>query len=596
MLESGLATEEELEKMSGHQIQQFIFKAGLSTANEVTAVSGRGVGMDVVRSNIENIGGSVELNSVEGKGTTFFIKIPLTLAIVSALIVESAKERFAIPQLAVRELVMATENGKSRIEMIKGTPVFRLRDHLLPLVSLRELLHLKAVMPEMEDTKKVDDTNSKFLAEKTAEDSENNEVTEFPKQQEAVQKDNIETKTSEIEQKGQGISENVIDLKQKRHENKQPKDSQYIVVTQVGSYQFGIIVDQVYDTEEIVVKPVSKILRDIELFSGNTILGDGSVIMILDPAGIAKTTGEIDSSEVADAKSGTQGSESYNDKKASLLLFTAGDKTPKAVPLALVARLENIKLEDVEYAGDQMLVQYRGKLMPLTRMSSDVNMDDVSEKPVLVFSAQDKSMGLIVDNILDILEDKIDVQYSSGKKGVLGSAIINEKATDIIDVSYYVQSTDKDWFGAESSGEPFSENQRELKRRRVLLVDDSPFFRNMMAPLLSVAGYEVTTQESALEAIKLLEKGEVFDVIVSDIEMPEMSGFEFAEKVRSNTDLKQTPLVALSSHATSEDMSRGEKAGFQKYVAKFDRDTLISTINETVANGYGDEEKDGTGS
>ena len=581
VLDKGLASEDELEKMSGHQIQQFIFKAGFSTADQVTAVSGRGVGMDVVRSNIENIGGSVELNSIEGKGTTFYIKIPLTLAIVSALIVESSKEKFAIPQLAVRELVMATENGKSRIEMIKGTPVFRLRDHLLPLVSLRELLHLKEVMPEIEEFKKVDKNDSKYVSENSTDHSGKNEVAEFPQQEPASRKGEGEAAASKENHDQHGATENVVDLKEKRYQSNQQSDSQYIIVTQVGSYQFGLIVDQVYDTEEIVVKPVSKILRDIDLFSGNTIMGDGSVIMILDPAGIAKTTGEIENSEISDSQTDIRKSDSYNDKMTSLLLFTAGDKSPKAVPLALVARLENIKIEDIEYAGDQMLVQYRGKLMPLTKMSSNVNMEDVSEKSVLVFSAQDKAMGLIVDDILDILEDKIDVQYNSGKQGVLGSAIINEQATDVIDVSYYVQSTDKEWFGATKS---YSDHTEQTSKRRILLVDDSPFFRNMMAPLLSTAGYEVTVEESAIDAIRLLEKGEIFDVIVSDIEMPDMSGFEFAEKVRGNKELKQTPLVALSSHATSEDISRGEKAGFQKYVAKFDKDTLLSAINETVAD------------
>ena len=596
VLDNGLATQEELEQMSGHQIQQFIFKAGFSTADQVTAVSGRGVGMDVVRSNIENIGGSVELNSVEGKGTTFFIKIPLTLAIVSALIVESAKERFAIPQLAVRELVMATENGKSRIEMIKGTPVFRLRDHLLPLVSLRELLKIQDVVPQLDNLKTLDtETEEKFVQKDPEKESNITALESIKRKKEEIDRAINGHEDKESESAGEQPDDNIVDLEKERSSNKYKRtktNSEYIVVTQVGSYQFGIIVDEVYDTEEIVVKPVSKILRDIDLFSGNTILGDGSVIMILDPAGIAKTTGDIDSSEAtADQKADIIGDDDYSSSKTSLLLFHAGDKTPKAVPLSLVARLENIKLDDVEYADDQMLVQYRGKLMPLVALSPNVKLDDHTEKPVLVFSTEEKSMGLIVDDILDILEAHIDVQYSSGSDGILGSAIINEKATDIIDVSHFVTSGDKDWFKKGGFEKSYDESQKKgPSRRRVLLVDDSPFFRNMMAPLLNVAGYEVVTKESAFEALELLENGEVFDVIVSDIEMPDMSGFEFAEKVRSNDDIKKTPLVALSSHATSEDISRGEEAGFQKYVAKFDKETLISTIHETI--GFKDKNDD----
>ena len=612
VLANGLATEEELENMSGHQIQQFIFKAGFSTAEQVTAVSGRGVGMDVVRSNIENIGGSIELNSIEGKGTTFFIKIPLTLAIVSALIVEAAKEKFAIPQLAVRELVMATENGRSRIETIKGTPVFRLRDHLLPLVSLKKLLELKELVPKQQPEEVEESGDGK-------DESAGSNVTNLPHVSDLANLTQIsdeiaqpsdhassgddQGEKSEDNKEGERSKEaNVINLEEQRKKhkswkNRRNENSEYIVVTQVGSYQFGIIVDQVYDTEEIVVKPVSKILRDIDLFSGNTILGDGSVIMILDPAGIAKTTGEVDSSEsAADDRSGVTDKEGFQGSKTSLLLFKAADTTPKAVPLSLVARLENIKGEDVEFADNQMLVQYRGQLMPLVPLSSSTTLDEGEEKPVLVFSTENKSMGLVVDEILDILEAHIDVQYSSGNKGVIGSAIVNEKATDIIDVSHYIQKSDSNWFNTIKTGQSYEggKDDQEAGARRVLLIDDSPFFRNMMAPLLSVAGYEVTSLESAVEALELLEQGEQFDVIVSDIEMPDMSGFEFAEKIRSNSDYSQTPLVALSSHATADDINRGEEAGFQKYVAKFDRETLLSTINETVGTKVDDDE-DSTG-
>lgn len=610
VLANGLSSEEELDNMSGHQIQQFIFKAGFSTAEEVTSVSGRGVGMDVVRSNIENIGGSIELNSIEGKGTTFFIKIPLTLAIVSALIVESAKEKFAIPQLAVRELVMATENGKSRIETIKGTPVFRLRDHLLPLVSLKKLLQLKDIIPTQED--RVSDTESLEDGDKPSNVTNLPHVTNL--QDLAVESldilsrgDNRKNSSGNQEENksyedGPGDEQenaNVISLQEQRMKhksakNKDSEESEYIVVTQVGSYQFGIIVEQVYDTEEIVVKPVSKILRDIDLFSGNTILGDGSVIMILDPAGIAKTTGEVDNSDSAsDQKAEIMSSDKFQGSKTSLLLFKASDTTPKAVPLSLVARLENIKGKDVEYADDQMLVQYRGQLMPLVPLSTSTTLNEDEEKPVLVFSTEGKSMGLIVDEILDILEAHIDVQYSSGNKGVIGSAIVNDKATDIIDVSHYIKESDSNWFNTIKKGQAFESGASESgarNSRKILLIDDSPFFRNMMAPLLSVAGYEVTSLESAVEALELLEQGEEFDVIVSDIEMPDMSGFEFAEKVRSNSEYNQTPLVALSSHATADDIDRGEQAGFQKYVAKFDRETLLSTINETVGTKVEDAE------
>jgi two-component system chemotaxis sensor kinase CheA len=522
IVEKGLATEDEVAAMTPNQIHQYIFKAGFSTAEKITSVSGRGVGMDVVRTNIEKIGGSIELRSQEGKGSTFVIKIPLTLAIVSALIVEAHGERFAIPQLSVRELVMASASGENRIEMIKGTPVFRLRNRLLPLVSLTELLKLKRA--------------------------------------------------------------NGANGADPRH--------QYIIVTQVGNSDFGIIVDRVYDTEEIVVKPVPKILRDIELFSGNTILGDGSVIMILDPNGIARQIGKIDEGSKVDSAAAERSRMDHAAQKTSLLLFAAGNDTPKAVPLSLVARLENVDLASVEHSSGYMMVQYRGQLMPLVPFDESANVGREGEKPVLVFSDKKRSMGLIVDKIIDIMEEHIDVQLEGGQAGLLGSAIIGGKATDVVDVGHFLQRTSKEWF-KDHGDDPFTSSgdakeQRligngYMGKKRILLVDDSPFFRNMLTPLLSVAGYEVMSLESPTEALKLCERGAEFDMIISDIEMPDMDGFAFAEKVKNGSNWAATPMVALSSHATPQDISRGMEVGFTKYVAKFDRDTLLNTLAQTFA-------------
>ncbi len=540
-LANGLASEQELEELSTQQIQQFIFKAGFSTAEAVTSVSGRGVGMDVVRTNIEKIGGSIELKSVEGKGTSFVIKIPLTLAIVSALIVEVGGEKFAIPQLTVKELVMTSVDGDSRIETIKGTPVFRLRDHLLPLVPLEELLHLER-----------------------SENSDQNAQNEGDE-------DVAETDSRESDEA--------------RYANK------YLVVTQGGSYVFGIIVDRVFDTEEIVIKPVPNILRDIDIFSGNTILGDGSVIMILDPTGIAKSSGEIDAAESRD-KAEEETHVSERGRKTALLLFAAGDETPKAVPLELVSRLEEVNTGDIEYANDSYVLQYRGELMPLVPFDTNIDLSGRERKPVLVFADHNHSMGLIVDDIIDITEQHVDVQMANESDQLIGSAIIDEKATDVVNVFFYLHKVNKQWF-KDHGDEPFGHEAGEQEEiKQVLLVEDSPFFRNLLAPVLKAAGYDVTMVGNPKEALDLCESGATFDVILSDIEMPEMNGFEFAETVRSREKWRDTPMVALSSHATPEDMNRGAEAGFTRYIAKFDRETLLSTLSQTLAGGQHYADKD----
>jgi two-component system chemotaxis sensor kinase CheA len=196
-----------------------------------------------------------------------------------------------------------------------------------------------------------------------------------------------------------------------------------------------------------------------------------------------------------------------------------------------------------------------------------------------VFADGDHSMGLVVDEIIDIVEDKLTVELTADRPGFMGSAIIAGRATDLLDAGHFLTQAYGDWFG--SSQTQISGAAR--RTRRVLLVDDSAFFRNLLSPLLSVAGYDVTTAENAQDAMGMCEAGENFDMIVSDIEMPGMSGFEFARAVRAHPRWQSTPMVALSSHATPEDFDRGREAGFSDYVAKFDRDTLLQVLSEALS-------------
>jgi len=499
-LAQGLVGEAELEKLTEAQIQKFIFSPGFSTASEVTSVSGRGVGMDVVRNNIDQIGGTIDVRSVPGVGISFTIKIPLTLAIVSALIVEAAGDRFAIPQLAVIELVRARADSDHRIERIKDTAVLRLRDKLLPLARLSSLLGL--------DRAPVDDLEGGF-----------------------------------------------------------------IVVTQVGPQTFGIVVDAVFHTEEIVVKPMSSKLRHIAMFCGNTILGDGSVIMIIDPNGIAQALGRAGASQFQGAATEEgPAAATETDQNTSLLVFRAGSTQPKAVPLSLVTRLEEIDARKIELSNGRHMVQYRGQLMPLVTVNANVQVRAEGAQPLLVFSDGARSMALVVDEIVDIVEDRLEIEVT-GSDGVLGSAIIKGQATEIIDVGHFLPLAFEDWFRRK-------EQKAAQRPRSVLLVDDSPFFRNMLAPVLQAAGFEVVTAGSGAEALAHIDGGRTVDVVITDIEMPEMDGFAFTQALRQHPRGAELPVIGLSSIVSAEAIARGRQVGFHDYVAKFDRQGLIAALKE----------------
>jgi two-component system chemotaxis sensor kinase CheA len=494
---NGLASEAAIAGMSEQQILQFIFRPGFSTAEKVTSVSGRGVGMDVVRTNIERIGGTIELSSVAGRGTTFLIKIPLTLAIVAALIVEASQQRFAIPQLNVVELVGVSDRTEARIETINTSPVLRLRDRLLPLVSLRGVLSLEPC-----------ETCDRF-----------------------------------------------------------------VVVAQVGAHNFGIIVDRVFDTEEIVVKPVAPILRGTRFYVGNTILGDGSVIMILDPNGLSNAAGQIKSADADAAQATASTADAQGGDRATFLLFRTGGSELKAIPLELVSRIESLDAASIENVDGRHVVQYRRHLMPLIPFNADHHWKESGKQETLVFSDNGRSMGLVVDEVVDIVRDHMEIELSSGRPGLLGSAIIAGKAVDVVDVGHFLTQAFSDWF--ENSG-------TDKPSRNALLVDDSPFFRNLLAPLLASANWKVTTAADGLEALKLREHGRQFDVIISDIEMPNMDGLALAGAIRSDPRWSQVPLVALSSHASKDDMDAGQLAGFDEYVAKSDQAHLPENLTRAV--------------
>ena len=503
-VERGLVSAEVAASMAEARILGFIFEPGFSTAAEVTAVSGRGVGMDVVRTNIETIGGVVDITSREGRGTTVRIKIPLTLAIISALIVGHGDQAFAIPQIGIVELVRVTDETRHLIETVHGAPVYRLRDRLLPLVRLDAVL---------------------------------------------------------------GLSRGSDD------------GDLIIVVAQVGQSHFGIVVDEVFDTQEIVVKPIGRLVKDLALFAGTTILGDGRVIMILDAAAIsAKARASSAGSESGTTAPGEPGGADGGAETSSLLLFKCGAEAPQAVPLSLVARLEEFPVAKIEAAAGRYLVQYRGALLPLIPAIDGIDLASVDPRPVVVFSDGRRSMGLMVDRILDIVEATVRIEMGGGRPGVLGAAIVGGQATEVIDTYFYLQQAYSDWFATETGAN---------RRPRVLFVEDSGFFRELLAPVIQAAGYDVSTSSDGGHAIKRLERGERFDVVLSDLEMPGVDGFELATRLRAHPQWRDLPLLALTGRDTPGWRERALAAGFSDYLVKLDREAVVAAMERAVVSAKG---------
>ncbi|WP_370374824.1 chemotaxis protein CheW [Maricaulis sp.] len=483
-LEKGLTTHDELERMTEAQIHRFIFAPGFSTAAKVTNLSGRGVGMDVVRTNIEQIGGVVDVASTAGRGSHFSIKIPLTLAIVSALIVGCDEQRFAIPQLAVRELVRVGAGSEHTVEKLHGARVMRLRDRLMPIVDLHDVLGVGEAYSGGED------------------------------------------------------------------------EAAFVVVLDAGGRNVGLVVDNVLDTEEIVVKPLSESLRNVSAYSGATILGDGSVIMILDPNGLA---GEIVSAMEEEAVN-DMASASVTElaqQTQRLLLVRAGGTEPKAVPLALVTRLEEFEPDTIETTNGRQVVQYRGRLMPIVPRGSEIRCTEGQRLPVLVFAENHTAIGLAVDQIVDVVEERVDMQMSSDKQGVIGSAIIKGKATDVVDIAWYLdQSRASD-----------IQRRSASRRRKVLLVDADAFARRMIAPLLAAAGYDVTPAGGMHEVKSIAEAGEHFDALVGDP----------AALDRIRNEGMWTNLPALAVTDWPEDTPAD---GLTVVLPRSDRGALIAALDE----------------
>ncbi len=494
-LSLGLAGEAEIGRMSNETLCRFILAPGFSTAARITSVSGRGVGMDVVRENIESIGGSVALSTTIGRGTVFSLKIPLTLAIAPALIIHSCGHRFALPQSAVLEAVGISPDG-ARIESVQGAQVLRLRDQVLPIASLCDFLGLRKA--------------------------------EAP-----------------------------------------PGDEPLVVVMRVGAVTFGVVVDGVSDVQEIVVKPLGHSLSHLATFSGNTILGDGSVVLILDPMGLARALGVQGASEFSVAPA--PAAFVLPPEPRRLILFRAGKGALKVMPLSLISRIESVSSADIAETDGIRVIVHQNGLMPLID-AGDMRGETFEDvRPVLVIGVGGELMGLLVSEIVDIIEDELDIEIAGDSKSVIGSAMVRGEPAEILDITWFMRLA-----------RPNAFSRGHARRFRILLVDDKLFFRDMLSPIISSAGYDVSTAASAGDALELFQKGARFDAVVTDIDMPGMDGYAFARALHAEDDQTEVPMIALAAHAAPAVLNAARAAGMRGAVGKFDRAALIGALADIL--------------
>lgn len=521
----GILTQERADQMSDREAVRLIFHPGFSMAAKVTDVSGRGVGMDVVKTNIAKLGGIVDIESTVGKGTLIVITLPLTLAIIPSLIVQCGDDRFAIPQVNIAELVRVRRDElDQRIGRVQDAEVLRLRGSLLPLIRLAEVIGTATEEPTNQNDEGDDD------------------------QREAIN----------------------------------------VIVLETGEQSFGLIVDGLHDSEEIVVKPLSRHLKDCPCLTGATILGDGHVALILDVAGIAAHE-EIRSDQELNEEEKNEASLADEDTQY-MLLFSNHESEHFAVTMDIISRIDRIHADQIDLVGGQELLRNEDETISLLRLENTITarMSEPKDRLyVIVFEAAGKELGLVVpclEDIRDVTTHIDDVTFT--ERGVIGSMVLAEKTTRFVDLFQIAEIAHPEWFErqevvAEQSDEP----------PLVLLAEDSGFFRKQVASMISEQGYRVVDCEDGLIAWETLQSGEhEFDVIVTDIEMPNMDGFEFAERVK-NSQWSNLPVIALTSLAGSADIQRGIEVGIDDYQIKMDRDKLLNSLHNFAGKKSGNNRR-----
>jgi two-component system chemotaxis sensor kinase CheA len=480
--------------------------------------------MDVVKTNLDRLGGQVEIDSVAGRGTTFRIKLPLTLAIIPSLLVSVGEERFAIPQINVSELIRITAGQiRERIEVVGDAEVLVLRNTLIPVVELSVLLGLD--------------------------------------------------------------SEAAADPRRMRDRRADQGSDLKVVVVSAGAFLYGLVVEELHDSLEIVVKPLGRHLKGLREYAGATILGDGRVSLILDAAGLAGVAGL--SSMAGSDRARELALEAQREESAenhAFLVFDNGPEERCAVPLSLVTRVERIAAERIEWMGGRRTMQYRGASLPLVTLAdagAGMELGSDRELVVIVFHLGGNEIGLVAAMPVDVIETSAAVDTVTLRRpGISGSAIIRDRTTLALDVHELVESAWPGW-AVESPGaeEALAGGEGPL----LLLAEDSDFFRAQVKSYLEGGGYRVAAAEDGEAAWEQLEKlGNAVSLVVTDIEMPRLNGLELTRRIRADLRFAAIPVIALSSLAGEDDVSRARELGVDVYQVKIDREHLLESVRSLL--------------
>jgi len=509
-IEKGLLRPEQVEKLCERDALGLIFLPGFSTAQAVTNISGRGVGMDVVKSHIEKIGGLVDLFSRPGEGATVKIRIPLTLAIIPGLIVSSGGERFVIPQVSLLELIrLEADTVGKHIEYVHGTPVYRHRGTLLPIAYLNQVLGLK--------------------------------------------------QTNEL-------------------------DAVSIVVLQAEDRQFGLVVDGINDTQEIVVKPLGKQLKGLTLYAGATIMGDGRVALILDVLGIGQQAAVFGEPHEA-ARTAEKEKTQAKTELQRLLLFRAGSFERLAIPLSLVARLEEFPRSSIEHAGGGQVIQYRDHILSLVSLRTILEPGslDTGSLPnpvqVVVFNDGDRSIGMVVDEIVDVVEEAVTIRRKAARHGLLGSGVVGKRVTDFLDLNRVIDAARESWLNGVDGC---------TKSQRVLIADPSAFTRGMIRSGLDVAGYTVLEAANLDEALHCMEHQPI-NAVLAALNLTPGQGSALLAAIRRRPEWEAVPVIAVADSAEEINKSQWRAQGFLDCQTKFDSTAILEAVTRFVSASTLDE-------